>query len=476
MARCQLMQWDAISSSGLGDSCKKHSRRKPCKGFLLSGRDDGAGGRLGSDVERLAVRKHVDADEAVARILPGLRDFDLDGQRMVIELRVGVARQREAVALALLAEALDLRGRTLGLVLMDRHVIRDPEFAALAHRRNLVEEREVFLRRHGPEVLVAALRVVDGDAVKDYVFAARLLDRLRREGQHVVLSLEVVSGAMSAERRPRDKTLRLADRRLLLAVDVPASGQNAGLSVGDETPRFPGDVRTEVIRALAELFHRAVVAVEAVVGHRMVSEAEERILEELLPTSLEDLELTLLRDDVEVRRELAGLECGHRGLPDTRPTVVEHQHERGCRVILPFGDGSIAGRREQRDRAERTEGKDKFLHSSVFLIFKASHGLPVVHAPGRRGESALAVEQLPERAGAAIADGGMHLVQLDKRFLDGLAGRAETDLLDFGEDGVSDKPREANLGGAAAQAHVADDVRDADAVASVKTDVLNGLE
>ena len=221
-------------------------------------------------------------------------------------------------------------------------MVGHPDLAAVAHRGDLVEERDVLLHGHGPEVLVAALRVVHLDAVEDHVFGDPLRRGLLRLGEHVVLVLEVERGAVVVEGRARDEPLVAADLLLLLAVDVPAAGLHAGLRAGDEAAGLAGDVCAQVVRALAELLDGALVVVEAVVAPGVVAEAEERILELLLPDLLEDLELALVGDDVEVGGKLALLEGGHRRLPQGRPAVIEHEHEGAFGVVAPLGDRRVA--------------------------------------------------------------------------------------------------------------------------------------
>ena len=211
---------------------------------------------------------------------------------------------------------------------------------------------DAWLDGHGPEVLVPTLRIVHLDAVEDHVLGDSLGGGLLRLGDHVVLVLEVVRRAVVVEGRTGDQPLVTADLLLLLAVDVPAAGLHAGLRVGDEAAGLAGDVLAQVVRTLAEFLDGALVVVETVVAPGVVAEAEERVLELLLPDLLEDLELAFVRDDVEVGGKLALLKGRHRRLPQGRPSVVEHEHERALGVVAPFGDRRVANRGERGRNAE----------------------------------------------------------------------------------------------------------------------------
>lgn len=62
--------------------------------------------------------------------------------------------------------------------------------------------------------------------------------------------------------------------------------------------------------------------------------------------------------------------------------------------------------------------------------------------PGRGGLACQTVEERTQGPGVAVADCGMDRVELGARAADELAGAAEAHLLDLGEDGVPDEPRE----------------------------------
>ena len=249
---------------------------------------------------------------------------------------------------------------------MHRHVVCNPYFAPVAHRGDFVEERNVLLDRHRPEVLVTALRVIHLDAVEDDVLRDSLVRRLLRLGDHVVLVLQVIRRAVVVERRTRNEPLRLAYLGLLLLVDVPASCGHSWLRIRYETPLLPRDVLAQVVGALAELLHGAFVSVESAMAPGVIAEAEERALELFLPHLLENLELALVGDDVEIGGELPRLERGHGGLKGRRPSVVEHEHERALRAMRPLRDLGVARCRKRRDWRNQCEYHRCRFHSFLF--------------------------------------------------------------------------------------------------------------
>ena len=154
----------------------------------------------------------------------------------------------------------------------------------------------------------------------------------------------------------------------LFGIDVPLAGTHARLGIGNKPGLFTGNIVENILRAFAE-FHIAGVSeiLYAAMRPGVVADMHERLFKFFMPTLFENLELTLLRNDVKIGGEIELFKFGNGGLKRARPAVVEHNGKRSRRIAVPLGDSRITGGAERRQRKHREDCK-KFFHTIPFCF------------------------------------------------------------------------------------------------------------